>query len=352
MLSSKANQPSRSKGTQDRHYSEPGVVHYVNGQNNGIRIALPYQQFLVTIMPFVLLIGLLTFSFSQSLNLFQGPAGPQVTARLSSTPLPFRFIKDIEFARIGEQSLLLDLYLPERDRPVPVIVWIHGGAFVGGDKRQAWRYAPTFAQAGYAVASINYRLLPATYPSQIHDVKGAIRFLRAHAGQFGLDPLRLALLGTSAGGLLACQVGVSCGNLAWEGTVGGHLDQSSCVQAVINCFGSFSYENIPAGRVAENKLRRMGRLLNCDIYNDTCFARLKEMAPEFQIDHTDPPFLILHGANDLTVPVSNSRQFANKLRAAGVPTELIIDPLMGHDARITMAYFPQIHSFLLRHLGP
>ncbi len=303
-------------------------------------------------MTFLLLIGLLTFSFSQSLKRLQDPADPPAAAKLPFGSPPFRFIQDIEFARIGEQSLLMDLYVPETNRPVPVIVWIHGGAFVGGDKRQAWRYAPTFAKAGYVVASINYRLLPATYPSQIHDVKGAIRFLRANASKFGLDPHRVALLGTSAGGLLACQVGVSCGHIAWEGTVGGHLEESSCVQAVINCFGSFSYDNLRAGRVSENKLRRMGRLLNCDIYNDTCFARLKEMAPEFYIDPTDPPFLILHGVNDLAVPVSNSRQFAYKLRAAGVPTELIVDPVMGHDARLTMVYFPQIHSFLIRHLGP
>ncbi|MCS6918029.1 MAG: alpha/beta hydrolase [Chitinophagales bacterium] len=268
------------------------------------------------------------------------------------TEYDYRIIRDIPFATVDSYELKLDLYLPVTDQKVPVVVWIHGGAFVGGDKGVAWKYAPAYAQRGFAVASVNYRLLPVRYPAQIQDVKGAIRFLRAQADAYGLDADHIALLGTSAGGMLACQVGVSCGYKPWEGTVGGNTGLSSCVQAVVNCFGSVSYENITQHRLPMRKEHRMARLLGCSLDQDTCWQKLKEAAPEFHVDSADPPFLILHGERDLTVPVDNSRDFHRILQRAGVSSTLIVDPRFDHDVRITLAHFEEIIAFLNKHLKP
>ncbi|MCS6990512.1 MAG: alpha/beta hydrolase [Chitinophagales bacterium] len=263
-----------------------------------------------------------------------------------------KVIYDILYAQIDSYELKLDLYLPSAEKKAPVIVWIHGGAFVGGDKAHARRYAPAFARRGFAVASVNYRLLPVRYPAQIHDVKGAIRFLRAQAHVYNLDPEHVAVLGTSAGGILACQVGVSCGYAPWEGTVGGNENQSSCVQAVVNCFGSVSYENITQHHLPARKQNRLARLLGCSLDTDTCWQKLKEAIPEFHLDKSDPPFLILHGAHDRTIPVDNSRDFDRMLQQAGVSSTLIVDPRFDHDTRLIYAHIEEIVAFLNTYLKP
>jgi acetyl esterase/lipase len=130
-----------------------------------------------------------------------------------------RFLGDLEYARAGDKALLLDLYLPQTGPglptghgPWPTIVWIHGGAWRMGSKDNP--HAARQAQRGYAVASIGYRLSQeATFPAQIHDCKAAVRWLRAHAKQYNLDPARFAAWGASAGGHLAALLGTSGGRL-------------------------------------------------------------------------------------------------------------------------------------------
>ena len=127
---------------------------------------------------------------------------------------------DLEYARVGEKSLLLDLYLPpEGESPWPVIVWIHGGAWRTGNRADP--PALFLVERGYAVASISYRLSrEAIFPAQIHDCKAAIRWLRARAGEYDLDPARIGVWGASAGGHLAALLGTSGGVERLEGTVG------------------------------------------------------------------------------------------------------------------------------------
>ena len=264
----------------------------------------------------------------------------------------YKLISNIEYAKVDSQSLQLDLYQPQgMNKPAPVLLWLHGGAFTGGDKANAGKYAPMFARDGIEVAAVNYRLAPgARYPSQMMDVKGAIRFLRANAARYHIDPNHIGVLGTSAGGSLACQVAVRCGEKDFEGTVGGNLDYSSCVQAAVDCFGSFSYENMMKVGFNKSRSRHLEELLGVPEGSPEFNAKIKEMAPEFHLDKNDPPFLILHGDQDHTVPVQNSIDFDKKLKAAGIPSKLIIAPGYDHDVRMVVTYFDEVMKFLNQYL--
>lgn len=265
----------------------------------------------------------------------------------------YNIIYDIEFANVDGQSIKLDLYSPIGIKePVPVLLWIHGGAYTGGDKANAGKYAWLFAENGIAVASVNYRLAPgAIYPSQVNDVKGAIRFLRANTKRYNLDANHIGILGTSAGGSIACQIGVTCGEKDLEGTTGGNLEYSSCVQAVVDCFGSFSYDNMKATGFTKSRENHIKMLLGCDdVYSDDCREIMKKVAPENHLDKNDPPFLILHGEQDHSVPVKNSIDFNNKLLAAGIPSVLITDPAFDHDVRIVVKHIDEVLKFLNQYL--
>lgn len=148
--------------------------------------------------------------------------------------------KDLEFANVDGHSLKLDLYLPAEVKDAPLVVWIHGGGWSGGSKNGcpiSW-----LTDDGYAVASISYRLTDkAIFPAQIHDCKAAIRWLRANAEKFGYSTAKVGVSGSSAGGHLAALVGTSGDVKELEGTVGGNLDQSSRVDAVVDFYGATDF---------------------------------------------------------------------------------------------------------------
>ena len=134
---------------------------------------------------------------------------------------------DIEYERVGDLSLKLDLHTPQAANP-PLIVYVHGGAWRGGSKSDV--PIAKLIEHGFAIASVDYRLsTQAPFPAQIQDIKAAIRFLRAKAELFHLSTSRIAIIGSSAGGHLAALVGVTNGNKVLEGTIGEHLSQSSDV---------------------------------------------------------------------------------------------------------------------------
>ena len=155
--------------------------------------------------------------------------------------------RNLEYVKDGHERNRLDLYLPEKaDGPLPLVVWIHGGGWTQGDK------APCpllpLVPKGYAVASINYRFLKhAALPAQIEDSKAAIRWLRAHAKKYNFDSDRVGVMGASAGGYLVRSLGTSGGVKELEGK-GGHADQSSRVQAVVDMFGPIRIKNGDAKR--------------------------------------------------------------------------------------------------------
>jgi len=156
-----------------------------------------------------------------------------------------QIVRDIVYGSEDPGSQSLDLYVPKNaDKPLPLVVWIHGGGFVGGNKRPT--PAVRLLEEGFAVASIEYRFLnTAPFPAQVHDCKAAIRWLRAHAKEYNLDPDRIGVWGGSAGARLAALLGTTNGNKELEGTVGDYEGVSSDVQAVCDWSGSSDMLSMP-----------------------------------------------------------------------------------------------------------
>ena len=228
-----------------------------------------------------------------------------------------RTILDLEYAKVDEHRLLLDLYLPAEDKP-PLIVWVHGGAWRSGSKKDV--PVAALLDHGFAIASVDYRLSPvAPFPANTHDIKAAIRFLRANAGEYGFDPKRIAIAGASAGGHLAALVGVSNGNKELEGRVGRHLDQTSDVQAIISLYGASNLETIlkqstPHGLSV--RVPALQLLLGGQAAEKTELARLA--SPVRHVDAHDPPLLLMHGDQDPQMPINQSHELEGVYRAAGL----------------------------------
>lgn len=215
----------------------------------------------------------------------------------------------------------LDLYLPAGAGPFPLVVVIHGGGFMMGDKSGVDGVDALLAQ-GYAVASINYRLSgEAKFPAQIQDVKTAVRWLRAHAEEYHLDPQKFGAWGASAGGNLAALLGTSCGDPALEGAGLGNAEQSSCVQAVVDWYGptdflqmdqQFSGTSCPADH--DDASSPESQLIGAPIQSKPDLA--KAANPITYVTPQAPPFFIQHGTADCNVPPQQSQILYDALQAA------------------------------------
>lgn len=241
---------------------------------------------------------------------------------------PVTIQTDVSYSNMNHARQKLDLYLPAGNGPFPVIVWVHGGGWMSGDKAGCLPYRKGFTDKGYAVVSINYRLSSdALFPAQIVDCKTAIRWLRRNALQYKLDPERIAIWGGSAGGHLASLVGVTDSEFVSPE----HPNQSSRVQAVIDFFGpadlvsmvktpgfeSHALPNSPESRLLGGPvLERMGAAISA--------------SPVTYITADDPPFFIAHGTADTTVPVQQSIQLGRTLREKQVPYFLKVIQDAGH----------------------
>ncbi len=233
---------------------------------------------------------------------------------------PIRFVKDIEFARVGETRLALDLYQPASARG-PLIVWVHGGAWRSGSRSSM--PLTRIVEAGYPVASVDYRLSPvAPFPAQVHDIKAAIRYIRAHQDELSVNSEQIVIAGSSAGGHLAALVGVTSGHPELEGTVGDHLDQSSDVQGIIDFYGPTNFQTIldqstPHGLGV--RIPALQLLLRGQPDDKPDLARLA--SPVFHVDAGDPPLLLVHGDQDPQVPINQSHELQGRYEDAGRPVE-------------------------------
>lgn len=247
---------------------------------------------------------------------------------------------DLPYASLSAAQKL-DLYLPANGNgPFPLVILIHGGSFLAGDKANSGGLAgagPLLAQ-GYAVASINYRFSnEALYPAQIFDAKAAVRFLRANAEQFQLDTERFAVFGDSAGGTLAALLGTTCGVEELEGPLLGNAAQSSCVQAVIDWYGPIDFLSIDSQSAASDCPTNQNDassptslLVGAAIQTVPQLVATTNAANYITVD--DASFLIEHGAMDCNVPPAQSKEFAQAL-AKGIGTEkvtLVILQRAGH----------------------
>jgi acetyl esterase/lipase len=229
---------------------------------------------------------------------------------------------DIEYARVGDNGLALDLHLPKEPNP-PLIVYVHGGAWRAGSKSDV-PIAPLLAH-GFAIASVDYRLsTEAVFPAQVHDIKAAIRFLRAKAELFHLDTKHITIIGSSAGGHLAALVGVTNGVKELEGSVGEHLTQSSDVQCIVSLYGASNLQTILA-QSTEFGLRMrvpaLKLLLGGTPDEKPALARLA--SPVAHLDKSDPPLLLIHGAADPQMPPEQSQELAKGYEAAKLKVKLI-----------------------------
>ncbi len=272
---------------------------------------------------------------------------------------------DLVYAVVGPAPLRLDLYLPtSAPAPHPTLIFIHGGGWAGGSKAPIPALCASALNQGFAVASLDYRLTtqaalfapaPVTFPAQIHDVKGAVRWLRANAATFQLDPTRFASFGTSAGGHLSALLATSGGSPELEGSVGGNLGFSSRVQAAIDYFGPTDLLNMnldvltPPGSAIDHDAPNSpesGLLgwnlpgqgvgdIRANLHNPSPpYPALVQLAnwanPITWVDASDPPLFIGHGTNDTAVPVRQSTRLSAALFAAGVEHDFRAVPLAGH----------------------
>jgi acetyl esterase/lipase len=241
---------------------------------------------------------------------FQPPAGVAV-------------FKNLAYVPGGNEHQKLDLYVPiAGDGPFPLIIWIHGGAWEYGSKEGC--IARPWARKGFVVASINYRLSQeAKFPAQIKDCKAAVRWLRVHAREYRIDRDRVIAWGDSAGGHLAALLGTSGDVTEWDP---GPPAESSRVQAVIDWYGRADLSRVgtdPA--MAEHAV---AHLLGGSGAKVAEIAR--KASPITYVSDDDPPFLIMHGDSDRTVPVQQSEVFAEALQRAKVPVTLVILKGVGH----------------------
>ncbi|HZU86833.1 MAG TPA: alpha/beta hydrolase, partial [Anaerolineaceae bacterium] len=229
---------------------------------------------------------------------------------------------DLAYATLSSAQKL-DLYVPQGSGPFPVVIMVHGGGFMMGDKGDGAGLAGVdqLLAAGYAVASINYRLSgEAQYPAQIYDAKAAVRFLRANAAQYNLDAEKFGAWGASAGGNLVSLLGTTCGVAELEGAELGNAGQSSCVQAVVDWFGpidflkmdeQFSGTSCPADH--NDASSPESQLVGAAI--QTVPDLVATTNPMNYITADDAPFLIQNGTADCNIPPAQNKDLADALSA-------------------------------------
>lgn len=281
-----------------------------------------------------------------------GPPGRLGVGASQAVPADVVVHRDLPYVADGHERQKLDLYVPKDGKELPLIINIHGGAFKMGSKEMG--VPLDYVARGYAVASINYRLSQhAVFPAQIGDCKAAVRWLRAHAAEYGLDPNRFAAWGSSAGGHLAAMLGTT--GDAREFDVGAYLDQPSRVQAVVDYFGPTDFlqmdaHRLPGGQSHDPADSPESLLIGGPIQEQR--EKTARANPITYVTPADPPFLICHGDADPLVPHHQSVLLEAALRQAGVPVIFYTVKGAGHGRFNDPKVASLTEEFLARHLAP
>ena len=242
---------------------------------------------------------------------------------------------DLAYVTDGHERQKLDLYLPEGHdetaEPLPLVIWVHGGGWRSGSKRVCTPVRAGFVGRGFAVASVGYRLTDAApFPAQIEDCRAAVRYLRAHADEYNLNANQIGAWGGSAGGHLVALLGTAADEKGFD--VGENLDQSARVQAVCDYYGPSDFAAFVAGPGQQNRGKSptstLGMLFGGPFTEKQELA--KKASPIEYVSKDDPPFYILHGDADKTVPLDQSERLHAALKKAGVETTLKVFPGAGH----------------------
>lgn len=245
--------------------------------------------------------------------------------------------RDIAYIADGDDAQKLDIYLPEAaaEKPLPLIVHIHGGGWRGGSKFPC----PVMHMVlkGYAVASVEYRFSQkAVFPAQIQDCQAAIRWLRAHRTEYNFDPERIGVIGASAGGHLSALVGTAGGKNAFP-RIGGNDDQSDSVKAVCDYYGPTDFSTVAQQAGEDRNIKNIFQFnAPSDPYSSLIGSNLNDkpksdaVSPVHYVSKDSAPVLILHGTHDALVPFAQSEEFAERLNKSGVEVWLQKLPGSGH----------------------
>ena len=271
-----------------------------------------------------------------------GPAlGDAMPDRALAFPGGITALADVPFSTpVGYRPVTLDLYHKPGAGPKPLIIYVHGGGWVAGNTRAAGALQDfpaalaKLAGEGFVVASLEYRLAAeAPHPAQLQDVRAAIRFLKANAIRYGIDSQRIALWGGSAGGHLAALAATSCQDTSFDPAPRAGQPAlpagDTCVQAAAIWYGVFDFAPILARQTQPGAPAAENQLLRCT--PATCPPdRVANVSPATFFSQQSPPFLLIHGNDDRTVPVEQSHLAEAKLKALGVPVTAIYIPAVDH----------------------
>lgn len=270
-------------------------------------------------------------------------------AQTSAQPLQF---KDLIYATVNGKSLGLDLYLPANVKNPSLIVWVHGGAWRLGDKTQ---YPQALVDQGFALASLDFRQsTEARFPAAVHDIKGAIRYLRAVAIDYGYRTDRIAISGASSGGHLAAMVGLTNGNRELEGSVGDHPRESSAVQAIVSYFGASNLTTIIAQSTPFGLgIRRPALELLLGAQPESVPELAQLASPVTHVSKASPPLLLLHGDQDPQMPPSQSLELEGAYKRLGMDVTLDIVYGAAHGGKEFFApeHVQRAAQFLKRTIG-
>ncbi len=274
-----------------------------------------------------------------------GAAGLQV-------PDDIQLVRDVVYATAPGNDgtpieLKMDCAFPKESdvAALPVVIYIHGGGWSGGDRSIGLPFSIAFARGGYFACTISYRLSgQAVFPAQIHDVKSAVRFIRAHAEELAIDPNRIGVWGHSAGGHLSALLGVAGDVRELEGDVG-EKSGGSAVQAVVDISGPTDLVRIAPGG---NGGPMVSQLLGGTVRDKLELA--KSASPVNHVDSKDAPFLIIQGGQDRLVPDEQAEIMRDALKAAGVECEYLFVPEADHGVMDRRAFLATA-EFFDKHLG-
>ena len=269
--------------------------------------------------------------------------------------------RNLVYATVDGRDLRLDLYVPAAKPadPMPLVVWVHGGGWRGGSKEALGRPGPILEHGGYILASVEYRLSgEAIFPAAIADCKAAVRWLRANAAKYGIDPARLAVWGSSAGGHLVALLGTAWEVREWDAMHPQHQDVSSKPTVVCNWFGptDFLRMNDFEGRIDHDAADSPeSRFVGGPIQDHPDNARAAN--PITYVTADDPPMLLMHGEKDLSVPFNQSELLHAALEKAGVESRLYKVVDADHGFRNATqdtpeSIFGMVADFLDGHLKP
>lgn len=249
-----------------------------------------------------------------------------VSARAQQDTVSF---KNIVYAEADGKKLTLDIYRLKEPKNPYLIVWIHGGAWHSGSKEK-----PPLGMLshGYALASVDFRAsTEKAFPGPVHDIKAAIRFLRARAADYGYQSDKIIIWGASSGGHLAALVATTNNHPTLEGTLGNYPTTSSSVQACIDFFGPTNFLTILSQSTPHGlnvRLPALAILLGKPVEQVPELAKLA--SPVYQVDAGDPPLLIVHGEQDNQVPINQSIELMSAYKSKNLPVQIEFIPNAGH----------------------